>query len=742
MPTELYGYTLREHQQQVLAYDGGRLAVSAVPGAGKTLTLALLAAKIILSDQIDENAEVLVVTVQNSAVANISQRIRAILLAQGAFPAGYRVCTLHKLASDILRARQDLAGVEDGFSIVDRAESDRLMHQAADVWISGHRSEWLSYLQESEQAENPRVLDRWRNETERLGSTVAKHCKQLLLSPDQAQALCRARPTITPWLRIGVELYALYETYLRARSGLDFDDLICRATDALRQDDTFLTGLRARWPFILEDEAQDSSPLQERTLEALSGPSGNWVRVGDPNQSINSTFTSADPRYFRRFTRRTDIRRQVLPQSGRCGQPIIDLANALVAWTVAHHPLLTMRKMAFDEQRIIPTDPGDAQRNPPANECHVHIRAAGFPNLDEQADTIVRWACDYARRHPERTLAILCPAGFQGNRIVEALEKQQTTPFEDLLRSTPRTRNVARVLGAACSFLSRPTSPSELGRLFGALARDEQLAPSPDATQVKRLRALLNSLPAEQLLFPRGVAHLRDVLPPNAPLQEDDLAILQGFGDLAARWARGRALPIDQLLLSVAQDLFDQETDLAVAHTAASALGSMALLHMDWRLADFADELKQIARNKRSLAGLSITDAGHQSQPGTVAVTTMHRAKGLEWDAVFCICIDSLEFPESCEDAFRDQLYFMPGRSPRVEATFELDRLVGAERLGDQGRSAVEQSRLAYIAERLRLLYVGITRAQRDLAITWSQKNGGRVVRQAQAITHLQERFS
>ena len=63
----------------------------------------------------------------------------------------------------------------------------------------------------------------------------------------------------------------------------------------MESDPDYLERLRQRWPFILEDEAQDSSRLQEKILELLSGPHGNWVRVGDPNQAIYETFTTANP---------------------------------------------------------------------------------------------------------------------------------------------------------------------------------------------------------------------------------------------------------------------------------------------------------------------------------------------------------------------------------------------------------------------------------------------------------------
>ncbi len=82
---------------------------------------------------------------------------------------------------------------------------------------------------------------------------------------------------------------------------MDFDDLIRLAIDLLENDAEFLERLRYRWPYILEDEAQDSSQLQEQILRLLAGPAGNWVRVGDPNQAIFETFTTASPKHLLDF---------------------------------------------------------------------------------------------------------------------------------------------------------------------------------------------------------------------------------------------------------------------------------------------------------------------------------------------------------------------------------------------------------------------------------------------------------
>jgi DNA helicase-2/ATP-dependent DNA helicase PcrA len=209
--------------------------------------------------------------------------------------------------------------------------------------------------------------------------------------------------------------------------------------------------------------------------------------------------------------------------------------------------------------------------------------------------------------------------------------------------------------------------------------------------------------------------------------------------------------------LTIAQELFTREADLAICHSLATSLGATGQAHPEWRLPDFAAELDQVARNRRAISGISLADAGYTPQAGHVVVTTMHKAKGLEWDAVYLTSVDSLEFPDTCEDVFRDEPYFMPGRAPSVEARKRLEQIVAEARESQQtdGQAieetsnnetapaerapygAIEQARLEYIAERLRLLYVGITRAKRDLALTWSENNGRRRVRAATALLEL-----
>lgn len=735
----LFGYRLRQAQQEMMRYSGGHMAISAVPGSGKTLTLALLAAKLIIEGRLASTSEVLVVTVQNSAVDNISSRIRRILSEQRLPPVGYRVCTLHKLASDILRQRLDLAGASDDLDIVDEAESRRMMRNAAETWVLQHADFWRSFLPLDWQGDRAKISDQWLNDTVQLGQEVSKLCKHLRLTPEKAQALVASSEAEADMARIGVALYALYDRHLRNRGGVDFDDLIWRAIEALEQDESFCLHLRQRWPFVLEDEAQDSSPLQESILRRLCGEEGNWVRMGDPNQAINATFTAADPRYFRLFLDRPTTQALTLPESGRCARPIIALANALVAWGVDEHPEEAVREMAFERQQIEPTRPDDPQQNPADEECHLHIPAHPFANVEEEAQRVATWAASHLARYPHHSVAILCPAGWQGIKVVEQLKKMLDVPFEDLLQTTPEARNAARLLGAVCRYVGDPTSERPLEQLLRELAAAKVLGDIAEG-RLRTLGAVLRSVPRHKFLFPRTVQALRDRLPPGVPASEDDLALLERFAQLVGRWVRAAALPIDQLILAIAQDLFGggqgegDLSSLAICHSIALSMRSIAQAYPEMRTADFATELAAIAQNRRRLAELALPNADYLTKPGVIVVTTMHKAKGLEWDTVYLMCVDDLEFPDSVEGAFRGEPYYLMGRAPAVEARGYLARAAGDPLVQDEAYDIITQARLETIAERLRLLYVAVTRARRNLALTWSERNGRQPVQGALAL--------
>ncbi|PJF23656.1 MAG: ATP-dependent helicase, partial [Phototrophicales bacterium] len=80
-----------------------------------------------------------------------------------------------------------------------------------------------------------------------------------------------------PLAEMCLSIYEQYERGLRYRGAVDFQDLIRLALRVLELDAHYLVRLQDRWQYILEDEAQDSSQLQEQILRRLVGEAGNWV---------------------------------------------------------------------------------------------------------------------------------------------------------------------------------------------------------------------------------------------------------------------------------------------------------------------------------------------------------------------------------------------------------------------------------------------------------------------------------
>lgn len=728
----------RPDQQKVLAYRGGRLGISAVPGSGKTHTLAVLAARLV-AEAIAENQEVLIVTLVNSAVDNFKRRINRFIARRGLLAGfGYRVRTLHGLAHDIVRERPGLVGLSEDFGILDEREADAVRDDAVATWLRAHpdaADAYLSYELEGDRAAWIR-RSHWPALVREIATAFIRRAKDRQLTPELLLERLKGREAGSPDLsplplaRLGSEIYADYQRSLAYRGVVDFDDLIRLALEALKRDPDYLARLRQRWPYILEDEAQDSSKLQEEILRLLVGETGNWVRVGDPNQAIYETFTNADPRFLRDYLAEPGVTAITLPESGRSQPAIIHLANFLVDWTCDHHPTPEVRG-AFVRQHITPTGPDDPQPNPPADPAAVHLVDRDFTPEGELlavADSLARWLPD----HPDQTVAVLAPRNQRGFELIDLL-KQRGIPYVELLRSTSTTRQTAGALGNLLRCLADPTSPRKLAVAFKVWRRDDREAQAGEARLSAVVRRIATCPAVEAYLWPRAdhdwLAHLGPELP------DDELSLLTGFREVARRWHQAAILPIDQLLLTLAGDLFHEPAELALAYKLAVLLRDVASAHPTYRLAELVEELAVIARNERRFLGLSDEDTGFEPPKGVVTVATMHKAKGLEWDRVYLMSVNNYDFPSGlAHDTYIAERWFVrDSLNLEAEALAQLEAVAGGSMTDGPGEGtaaapwpsvmegeATRQARLDYIAERLRLLYVGITRAKRDLIITWN----------------------
>jgi DNA helicase II / ATP-dependent DNA helicase PcrA len=153
------------------------------------------------------------------------------------------------------------------------------------------------------------------------------------------------------------------------------------------------------------------------------------------------------------------------------------------------------------------------------------------------------------------------------------------------------------------------------------------------------------------------------------------------FRGLVQRWLGTALLPVDQAVLTLAQDLFSEPTDLAISHKLALILRQASQANPTWRLPELTEELAVVARNERRFLGFGAEDTGLDPDihKGKVMVATVHKAKGLEWDRVYLMSVNNYDFPSGSEyDSYLPERWFLR-RNLNLEAE-ALDQLKAPSR--------------------------------------------------------------
>lgn len=702
-------FTPRPSQARVLEYSGGKMGVSAVPGSGKTTTLSALAAKLVREANLQRGQQILIVTLVNSARSKFDQTVRS-FLGEANLGTLYRVRTLHGLANDIVSERPGLVGLADDFQIVDEFEAKAIITDAVAAWFNARREFGVEEYLSPEHQSKDKSRWQWREKATDIALEAIQKAKDFRWRPGE---LHDALATSTQSLLLAEMCVNVYESYQRAlqyRGGVDFQDLIRLAVDVLEASPDYLATLQWRWPYILEDEAQDSSKLQEEILRKLAGEAGNWVRVGDPNQAIYETFTTASPEYLRNFLTEPGVVACELPESGRSAQRIIDTANHLIRWSLKH-PNSQIRA----RQPLAPPFIQAADNNPLDTDNNVKFMFDERRSSEKEREDVAKSVRAWLAKNPESTVALLLPTNANGAKMGELLQAEQI-PHVEVLRTTTSTREVARALFHLADFLASPTDAGKLSKAFVVFLRDER----DSAEMTEAINQLKKLKHVEQFTAPRDRDWLRDAR--NASSEPEKFETLERFRTCVQRWQNAALLPIDQLVLTISSDLFQEPAEIATAYSIAIHLRGFVETNPEFRLPDCVVELSQIVRNNRKFTGLGEDDDQFDptSYKGQAVVITHHKAKGLEWDRVYLMSVNNYDFPSAdANDQFQSENYFARDHlNLSAEAFAQLKALATSEPYREG--KATEQARIEYCSERLRLLYVGITRAKRELIVTWN----------------------
>jgi superfamily I DNA/RNA helicase len=645
---------LRPDQQPILAYQQGTMAVSAVPGAGKTFVTVALLLQLIQQQQIPPE-RILVLTYMDSAAKTLLNRLRPYLGSR--LP---KVSTIHSLAHRIVRHGNHAIrlGLDpDALRIVDDTTQQAFLEQVAQTTLPQGEG-------------NPKA---W-------GQLIAMTLRQLKTHGQSLQALqtlADANPNDARF----AGLYQAVALYQQLTHGwLDFDDLIQLSITLLTQHDDVKAYYQQHIECIIEDEAQDSSEALQQLLGLLGGASPNLIRTGDPNQSITATFTGANAAVFRQFIQ-TAHRHVSMDGSGRCAPEIMMLANQWV--TLCTQPdALPQAFMPVAMQPVPPMNP----RLLRLIQRHV------APNRTTEQLAMVQDVITFTQQHPTASMAVLARFDWQLKQYAQALI-QAGVPIV-ASHAPPLLEETLNAFIAWLWVLKAPENPDALTELLQALAvLNPNQWPQPEA-----LPWMAPDLPERPAPPAWAITQLNAIHHPLAQrLYYDwlDFSRLLAEGLTADGVLRlGFSLSQDPAIQPIIRGLADlTRFDL---QTTQDPAGWLCQHH---------------ARLKEGLTKTLKRQQDGVVPQGHVLLSTMHAAKGQEYDGVW--------LPDLTSDSYPTALAHL---KPRTTDALEITLI---QRFGTPApagmpvakhRDAIAlQLKQAKLEEEARLIYVGITRARQSL---------------------------
>ncbi len=281
----------------------GPMLVLAGAGTGKTRVITYRVAHLIELGV--PGSAILAVTFTNKAASVMKDRIADLLRATGGDGSDVWVSTFHSFCARLLRREARHLGLPRDFAIYDDDDQTSAVKRA------------LAQLNLSSEDYPPRALRAQISYAKNHGMTP----DDLEISATQARDESRKE---------AAAVYRVYNEILRKAAALDFDDLLLRAVDLLRDHADVRAAWNSRFHYLMVDEFQDTNRSQEELVHLLASTRQNVCVVGDEDQSIYA-WRGARAGNLKRFTHDFPNAKIIrLEENYRSTQTILDAAAAVV----------------------------------------------------------------------------------------------------------------------------------------------------------------------------------------------------------------------------------------------------------------------------------------------------------------------------------------------------------------------------------------------------------------------------
>ncbi|MFA6131769.1 MAG: ATP-dependent helicase [Patescibacteria group bacterium] len=406
---------------------------------------------------------------------------------------------------------------------------------------------------------------------------------------DRSPALAMMAPTLE-------HVIELYEDRKHTADAVDFDDLLLLFLELLEKRPDVRERLATQFRYVLVDEFQDTNRIQARIVQLLSSVHRNLLVVGDDAQSIYS-FRAAEIKNILDFPQTypgTKVFR--LTANYRSSPQILGLANAIIKNNRQQFdkPLIAMKKEG-NRPKVVTTATITDEARHVADEI-VRLKASGVPTKEI---AVLFRAAFHAQPLEYELMKRNTPYEFRGGmRFFERAHIKDVTSHLRVLANLKDEAAWLRVLG-----LYPGIGASTAGKILDQVRQFETLAEAISPEGLSPTRA------ASGWELCRGV--LKHMLAATHPSDMIRAVVAQGYRDY---------LEAEQ------PDFRDRLDDLEQFATFAESATD---------LTTFLDDVT-LAENY----GAARTDPAER-----IILSTIHQAKGLEWDAVFVIGLRDGGFP-------------------------------------------------------------------------------------------------